>query len=115
MDPSSPSSSRRDDATPQGNDLQKITSRIEWDVDYNVDAVSEDDVNAVSDDDKGPRIGQGAWVGDKWHDPLDPHPFEPRQICSREEFDPDYKPEARQVMHTRLFATTHTIFFIDYV
>ena len=45
----------------------------------------------------GPRIGDGAWVDGVWQDPLDPHPVEPRQRCSREEFDPDYEPE-RQVM-----------------
>ena len=54
----------------------------------------------------GPRIGEGAWVDGVWKDPLDPHPVEPRQRCSREEFDPDYEPE-RQVMRTR-FNTYYT-------
>ena len=94
MDPSLPSPSRRDEASPQGEgeDLEKIASQMEWDDEYNVDAVSEDE--------GGPRIGEGAWVDGVWQDPLDPHPVEPRQRCSREEFDPDYEPE-RQVMHTR--------------
>ena len=48
----------------------------------------------------------GVWVDGVWQDPLDPHPVERRQRCSREEFDPDYEPE-RQVMHTR-FNTYNT-------
>ena len=95
MDPSLPSSSRRDDAAPQGeggDELEKIASQIEWDEEY--------DRNSVSEDEEGPRIGQG--VGGKWQDPLDPFPVEPRQSRSREEFDPDYEPEPHQVMHTRL-------------
>jgi len=94
MDPSLPSPSRRDEASPQGEgeDLEKIASQMEWDDEYNIDVVSEDE--------EGPRIGEGAWLDGVWQDPLDPHPVEPRQRCSREEFDPDYEPE-RQVMHTR--------------
>ena len=97
MDPSLPSLSRRDDATPQGeggDELEKIASQIEWDEDQRS--------NSISEDEEGPRIGQGAWVDGKWQDPLDPFPVEPRQSRSREELDPDYKPEPRQVMHIRL-------------
>ena len=102
MDPSLPSSSRRDDAAPQGeggDELERIASQIEWD---KIEWDEEYDCNSVSEDEEGPRIGQGAWVDGKWQDPLDPFPVEPRQSHSREEFDPDYEPEQRQVMHTRL-------------
>ena len=37
-----------------------------------------DDVGVESGDEDGPTIGQGVWVGNRWHDLLDPHP------------DPDY-------------------------
>ena len=97
MDPSLPSLSRRDDAAPQGeggDELERIASQIEWDEEYNR--------NSISEEEEGPRIGQGAWVDGKWQDPLDPFPVEPGQSHSREEFDPDYEPEPRQVMHTRL-------------
>jgi hypothetical protein len=49
-------------------------------------------------DDEGPGIGHGAWVGREWHNPIDPHPFPPRERCSRSEFDPDYELNPRQVM-----------------
>ena len=95
MDPSLPCSSWRDDAAPQGeggDELEQIASQIEW--------VEEYDRNSISEDEEGPRIGEGAWVDGVWKDPLDPHPVEPRQRWSRVEFDPDYEPK-RQVMHTR--------------
>jgi hypothetical protein len=61
-------------------------------------------------------IGQGTWVGNKWHNPLDPHPFPPRESRSREEFDPDYEPNPSQVMNMRLTTTKHLLYiFIDYV
>ena len=97
MDPSLPSSSRRDEAAPQGeggDELERIASQIEWEEEY--------DCNSVSEDEEGPRIGQGAWVDGKLQDPLDPFPVEPRQSRSREELDPDYESEPRQVMHIRL-------------
>ena len=45
MDPSLPSPSRRHDASPQGEgeDLEKIASQMEWDDEYNANAVSEDE------------------------------------------------------------------------
>jgi hypothetical protein len=49
----------------------------------------EADVGAESGDEDSPRIGQEAWVGNKWHDPLGPHPFALRESRSREEFDLD--------------------------
>ena len=97
MDPSLSSSSRRDAAAPQGeggDELEKIASQIEWDEDQRS--------NSISEDEEGPRIGQGAWVDGKWQDPLDPFPIEPRQSRSREELDLDYEPEPHQVMHIRL-------------
>ena len=97
MDPSLPSSSRRDDAAPQGeggDELERIASQIEWDEEYNH--------NFVSEEEEGPRIGQGAWVDGKWQDPLDPFLVEPRQSRSREELDQNYESEPRQVMHIRL-------------
>jgi len=41
MDPSLPSPSRRDDSSPQGEgeDLEKIASQMEWDDEYNANAV----------------------------------------------------------------------------
>ena len=92
-----PSSSRRDDAAPQGeggDEHERIASQFEWDEEY--------DRNSVSDDEEGPRIDQGAWVDGKWQDPIDPFPVEPRQSRSREELDPDYELEPHQVMHIRL-------------
>jgi hypothetical protein len=103
MDISSPSSPRRDDAAPQGEDLENIVSQMEWDDEYSGGVQfgnNEYDVDAVSRDDDDPRIGQGAWVDGKWHDPLDPHPVQPRESHSRKEFDPDYEPKAHQVMYT---------------
>ena len=70
---------------------------LETQADVEVQSATDE---SESGDDDGPRIGQGAWVNSRWEDPLDPHPVESRQRCSREEFDPDYEPE-RQVMHTR--------------
>jgi hypothetical protein len=51
-------------------------------------------------DDEGPQIGQGAWVGGHWHNPIDPHIIPPRESRSRSEFDPDYVPNPSQVMTT---------------
>jgi hypothetical protein len=57
-------------------------------------------VDAESGNEDGPRIGQGACVGDRWHDPLDPHPVPQRESRSREALDPNYIPEPRQVKNT---------------
>jgi hypothetical protein len=62
--------------------------------------MESDDVSVESGDEQGHRIGQGAWVGNNWHDPIDPHPVSARERRSGEAFDPDYEPEARQVMNT---------------
>ena len=76
---------------------------MEWDNEANVGVQSEDeefDGGVEFGDEDDPRIGQGAWVGNRWHDPLDPHPVLPRGSCSSEEFDPDYEPNPHQVMNT---------------
>ena len=75
----------------------------------------ESDVGVQSGDEDGRWIGQGAWVGKEWHDPIDPHPFPQRERRSREDFDLDYQPNLSQVMTTRLITTLHLLYiFIDY-
>jgi len=32
-------------------------------------------------------LDKGAWVGNRWHDPLDPHPVPARERQSGEAFD----------------------------
>jgi hypothetical protein len=68
-----------------------------------------DDVGVEFGDEHSPRIGQGAWVGNKWHDLIDPHTVSARERRSGEAFYPDYEPEARQVMNTRLITMKQTI------
>jgi hypothetical protein len=57
---------------------------MEWDNEHDVGDQSGDkepnNVGVESGDDQGPRIGQGASVGNKWHDPIDPHPIPAREI-----------------------------------
>jgi hypothetical protein len=112
MDPPLSSSPRRDDAAPQ-DELEQIAYQMEWDNEHDVSDQSRDKesdkVGVKSGDEQGPRIGQGAWVGNKWHDPIDPHPVSARERWPKEAFDPDYEPEARQVMDTRLITTKQTI------
>jgi len=108
MDPL-PSSSPRRDAELQ-DELQQIASQMELETQADVDVQSATDESESGDED-GPRVGQGAWVGNRWHDPLDPHPVPPRESRSREAFDPDYEPEHRQVMNTRLITMKHIIHF----
>ena len=69
MDPLSPSSLRRADVAPQGDDLVQIAPEMERN--------NEDNIGVKSRDEDGPRIGQGALVGNKWHDLLGPHPALP--------------------------------------
>jgi hypothetical protein len=95
MDPPSLSSPRRDDVAQQDDDIDQIASQMKWGDRADISAQSGDDeanFGAESGDKGGPRIGQGAWVRNRWHDPLDPHAFPPRESRSREEFDPDYEP-----------------------
>ena len=49
-----------------------------------------------SRDDLGRVEGPGAWQGNEWLDPADPHPVPQRGSCSKETIDPDYEPEQRQ-------------------
>ena len=108
MDPL-PSSSPPRDAELQ-DELQQITSQMELETQADVDVQSATDESESGDED-GPRVGQGAWVDGRWQDPLDPHPFPQRDHRSMEALDPDYKPEQRQVMNTRLITTKHFIRF----
>jgi hypothetical protein len=82
MDPLPSSSPWRDDAAPQDK-LEQIASQMERDNEHHVGDQSRDkesdDVGVESGDEQGPRIGQGAWVGNKWHDPIDPHPVPARE------------------------------------
>ena len=109
MDPPSSSSPGRDDIKLQ-YELEQIAFQMELDKQADVDAV-ESDVDAESGDEDGPRVGQGAWVNSRWQDPIDPHPVPQRERCSMEELDPDYEPEQRQVMNTRLITMKHIIHF----
>ena len=109
MDPPSSSSPRRDDAALQ-DELREIASQMELETQADVDVQSATD-EAESGDEDGPRVGQGAWVDGRWHDPLDPHTFPQRESRSMEALDPDYEPEQRQVMNTRLITTKHSIRF----
>ena len=89
-------------SSPQG-ELQEIASqkKLENQVDVDVQsAQDESEVDAQSGDEDGPRVGKGAWVGGRWQDPLDPHPFPQRESRSMEALDPDYEPEQCQVMNT---------------
>jgi hypothetical protein len=63
------------------------------------------DDGVQSDDNEGPGLGHGAWVEGLRQDPLDPHPFPPRERRSWSELDPDYEPYPSQVMTTRLITT----------
>ena len=47
------------------------------------DNVNEEEVGVQSGDEDGRWIGQGAWVGKEWHDPIDPHPFPQRETFKR--------------------------------
>jgi len=108
MDPL-PSSSPRRDAELQ-DELQQIASQMEFETQADVDVQSATDESESGDED-GPRVGQGAWVDGRWQDPLDPHTFSQRERRSQDALDPDYKPEQRQVMNTRLITTKHSIRF----
>ena len=97
MDPPSSSSPRRD--AELQDELQQIASQMELETQADVDVQFGTDESESGDED-GPRVGKGAWVGGRWQDPLDPHPFPQRESRSMEALDPDYEPEQRQVMNT---------------
>jgi len=90
MDPPSSSSPRRD--AELQDELQQIASQMELETQADVDVQSATDESESGDED-GPRVGKGAWVGGRWQDPLDPHPFPQRESRSMEALDPDYEPE----------------------
>ena len=62
----------------------------------------ESDVGVECGDKEGTWIGYGVWVGNVWHDLIDPLPFPQRQSRSREDFDPDYQQNPSQAMTMRL-------------
>ena len=95
MDPPSSSSPRRDYAAQQ-DELEQIASQMEWDYKVDIDVQSAEDES----DEDGPRVGQGAWVDGRWHDPDDPHSILQRESRSREALDPYYALERRKVMNT---------------
>ena len=83
---------------------------MELETQADVDVQSTTDESESGDED-GPRVRQGAWVDDRWQDPLDPHPFPQRESRSQDALDPDYEPKQRQVMNTRLITTKDIICF----
>ena len=97
MDPPSSSSPRRD--AELQDELQQIASQMELETQADVDVQSATDESESGDED-GPRVGQGAWVDGRWHDPDDPHSILQRESRSREALDPDYALERRKVMNT---------------
>ena len=96
-------------SNPQG-ELQQIASQMELETQADVDVQSATDESESRDED-GPRVGKGAWVGGRWQDPLDPHPFPQRESRSMEALDPDYEPEQCQVMN---YNEAIPYVFIDY-
>ena len=100
MDRPSSSSPRRDVSAPQDDEIELIASQMEWHNEHSVGDQSgndrSDDVGDESGDDQGPRIGEGAWQGNLWVDPVDPHPVAQRERRLDKAIDPDYEPEQRQ-------------------
>jgi hypothetical protein len=88
MDHPLSSSPQREDAAPQIDEVEKIASQMAWEDEADIGVQSGDDeADFQSGKDKGPQIGEGAWVGGVWHNLIDPHPFAPRESLSRLEFD----------------------------
>ena len=83
----SPSSPQRE--IPMDEEIERITSQMDWD--------DEGDAGVEHGDDEGPRVGQGAYVAGVWCDAIDPHLFGPRQRCSLSDIDPDYVPSPIRV------------------
>ena len=82
----SPSSPPREMPMSQEEEIEQLTSLMDW-----------GDAGVESGDDKGPKVGQGAYVAGLWLDALDPHPIAPRQKSSLLDFDPDYVPSPARV------------------
>ena len=96
MDRPSSSSPRRDVPAPQDDEIELIASQMEWHNDQSR--------NKHSDEQSGDKQGHveepGAWQGNEWLDPADPHPVPQRERRSEETMDPDYEPEQRQEAQT---------------
>jgi len=94
MDRPSSSSPRRDVSAPQDDEIELIASQMEW---HNDQSGNEHSDNCEqSGDEQGPVEGEGAWQGNLWVDPVDPHPVAQRERHLEEAIDPDYEPEQRQ-------------------
>jgi hypothetical protein len=102
MDQPSSSSPQREHPVSQDEEMDQIVSQMEWD--------DEGHVGVESRDDEGPQVGQKAWVVGQWHDPIDPHPFPPRESHSRLEFDLDYVSNPSQIMTMLLLTTEHLLY-----
>ena len=83
----SPSSPQRE--IPMDEEIERITSQMDWD--------DEGDAGVEHGDDEGPREGQWAFLAGVWMEAIDPHPCPPRQRFSLEDFDPDYVPSPARV------------------
>ena len=92
MDRPSSSSPRRDVPAPQGDEIELIASQMEW---HN-DQSRNEHPDEQSRDKQGHVEAPGAWQGNEWLEPADPHPVPQRERHSEEAIDPDYKPEQRQ-------------------
>ena len=93
----SSSSPRRDVPAHQDDQIELIASQMEWHNDQSGNEHSDEQ----SGDDQGRVEGPGAWQGNEWLDPADPHPVPQRGSCSEETIDPDYEPEQCQEARTR--------------
>ena len=96
MDRPSSSSPRRDVPARQDDEIELIASQMEWHNDQSGNKRSDEQ----SGDKQGRVEGLGAWQGNEWLDPADPHPVPQRERRSEETMDPDYEPEQRQEAQT---------------
>ena len=96
MDRPSLSSPRRDVPAPQDDEIELIASQMEWHNDQSGNKHSDEQ----SGDKQGRVEGLGAWQGNEWLDPADPHPVPQRERRSKEAIDLDYEPEERQEART---------------
>ena len=64
---------------PMDEEIEQITSQMDWD--------DEGDAGVEHGDDEGPRVGQGAYVAGVWCDPIDLHLFGPKQRCLLSDID----------------------------
>jgi hypothetical protein len=89
MDQLLSSSSHREDAALEINEVERIASQMSWDDLTNVrvqfgnndadDNVQSGDNDAGDLENEGPGIGHGGWMDGQWHDPIDPHAITPRE------------------------------------